>query len=325
MKKILFLCLSAVLLSGSMFAQVELGAMGESDPNAEEGRANNHFRRPRVEDHFWRQRVVNRIDLREKINAPLVYKESAFYTDNSQYEERSGLITALMNGLKSGDFTAYDPDSLKKPMSWKEVFQKFNEYEGALIGDSESLGEESSEFNNFEGDEGFEFEGGGTEGSTDDPLSDPFADPFASPSGSPDDLTGSAEAAAAPAPMSQTADFTSLETVVQFVEDRIFDKVRSDMIYDILFIEIIWTDAGGLVPEQRLCTFKYDEVLAALERTQWKNRFNDAEMRSLREVFELRMFHSYIINVGGSGVRSLPESERRRQKMVEFEHHLWSY
>ena len=31
------------------------------------------------------------------------------------------------------------------------------------------------------------------------------------------------------------------------------------------------------------------------------------------------------INVGGEPVRTLQEAKRRRDEMVEFEHHLWSY
>ena len=43
---------------------------------------------PRIEDHFWRRKVVNRIDLNEKINAPLIKRESPYYTDNDQYTDK---------------------------------------------------------------------------------------------------------------------------------------------------------------------------------------------------------------------------------------------
>ncbi|MEZ4684878.1 MAG: hypothetical protein R3B47_02090 [Bacteroidia bacterium] len=43
----------------------------------------------------------------------------------------------------------------------------------------------------------------------------------------------------------------------------------------------------------------------------------------MREVFEMRLFHSFITEVSGVGVTSLPEAEQRRQQLVEFEHYLW--
>jgi len=115
------------------------------------------------------------------------------------------------------------------------------------------------------------------------------------------------------------------ERVIHFVEDRIFDKNRSDMVYDIQFIEIVWVDPNETLPERVLCTFRYEDVVETLASTQWKNRFNDAEYKNMREVFELRMFHSYIINLSGEGIVTLDEAEYRRQQLVEFEHHLWSY
>jgi len=224
---------------------------------------------------------------------------------------------ALLNGLKSGDYMAYQPDSLNKPMSYEDVISRFGELEGILVANDESLSEaeEDSEFFAFGGEDDFSVE-------EDEGGNDPFGD-FAD-----DPFGGSAAADSAfiePKATETIQDFTSLETVIEFVEDRIFDKVRSDMVYDIQYIQLVWTDLGGMLPEENLCIFRYEEVVGALEKAQWKNTFNDAEMRTLREVFDMRLFHSYITNVGGQGVRRLSEAEERRQKLVEFEHHLWSY
>ena len=63
-----------------------------------------------------------------------------------------------------------------------------------------------------------------------------------------------------------------------------------------------------------------------LDETQWKNRNNDAEYRSMREVIELRMYHSFIIDVSGNeSVLTLNDAEYRRNQLVEYEHHLWHY
>jgi len=325
MRKIIFLLFIA--LTVQTYAQNgQETPVEESDPNAIIPQR-HLLKRPREEDHFWRQRVVNRIDLREKINFPLIYKEMPFYTDNAEGSESNGIVLALINGLKSGEYNAYDPDSLNKPLSYEDVIRRFRELEGTLTATDAGLSEaeEGSEFFDINGEDDFSFD----EGNSDDPFAsdgggdDPFAeDPFAE---DPFGMGPDSASMAVDEPVQQNDDFSSLESVIQFVEDRIFDKVRSDMVYDILFLELIWTDVGGLLPEEKLCVFRYDEIVSALEKAQWKNRFNDAEMRTLREVFDFRLFHSYIINVGGTGVVTLNEAEERRQKLVEFEHHLWSY
>ena len=115
------------------------------------------------------------------------------------------------------------------------------------------------------------------------------------------------------------------EQVIQLVEDRIFDKVRSEVVYRPEWFQLIWTDLGETLPEKYLVCFKYTDVAESLEDLSWHNRFNDADSRNMREVFEMRMFHSYLIEVSGMGIGSLAEAEYRRQQLVEFEHHLWSY
>lgn len=273
---------------------------------------------PRIEDHFWRRKVVNRIDLNEKINAPLIKREHKFYSENSQYTGKEGLVMALFDGLKQGKFVAYHPDSLETPLSYDAVLRRIKEIEGSLSGDDfdsgfdEGFGEgDGGGFDDFGGEDGGEEWG--------------FEDDFGSEFGGEDDLGGSDLAAADDTYGGDDFDSGPFENVIHFVEDRIFDKTRSDMVYDIQYIEIIWTDPGETLPEKPLCTFKYKEVMGALDEAQWKNRFNDAEYKTLKEVFELRLFHSYMINVSGEGIRTLDEAEYRRQKLVEFEHHLWSY
>ena len=271
---------------------------------------------PRIEDHFWRRKVVNRIDLNEKINFPLIYRESKLYVDNGQFPEKNGVVVALFNGLRDGLYQAYDPDSLNKPLTWEDVRQKIREFDGKLTGEGTELDEDTgdgSDFEDFPADGGDDFEEDDFDGGFDE---GDFGDDFDTVK-EEDDL----DVEEGPAEI----DFGPYEQVIQFVENRIFDKVSSNMVYDIEFIQIIWTAPGDVVPEEYLVTFRYKDVLPMLEATQWKNRFNDAEYRNLREAFELRLFHSYITEVSGDGMQNLAEAEYRRQKLVEFEHHLWSY
>ena len=118
--------------------------------------------------------------------------------------------------------------------------------------------------------------------------------------------------------------FTDFEQVVQVVEDWIFDKNRGEMIYRPLFIQVVWSDPMEVLPEKFVAVFKYEDVQDVLDQTPYPNRFNDAETRSLREIFELRLYHAYVTEISGYGVYSLEEAKRRHDALVEFEHHLWS-
>ncbi len=305
MKRTLLFSLAILFFSSDILAQ---------DPN---------MRVPRKEDHFWRRKIVNRIDLNEKINQPLIARESIFYDDESQFTEKEGLVMALFNGLKQGKFVAYHADSLNVALSYEDVLQTIQDFEGSLTGDGDDfdeLGDENSnsdfdnadfesDFNDFPGEEeGF--------GDFEDDFSD-FDDGFEDlgPDNSGEGAGGDLE----------EVDPGPFENVIHFVEDRIFDKTRSDMVYNIQYIQLIWTDPGETLPEKVLCTFRYKDIVETLEATQWKNRFNDAEYKTLKEIFDLRLFHSYIIDVSNVGVRDLDEAEARRQQLIEFEHHLWSY
>lgn len=274
---------------------------------------------PRPEDHFWRKKIVNRIDLTEKMNAPLIARENRFYAE-SQYSGKEGIVMALFNGLKQGDYVAYNPDSLKVSMSYQDVLRKIQDFEGSLLGEEESFDEEEESGFDEGFDEGdFDDFSGEDDMFAEDDFGD-FEDEFGDDLG--DDL---GEEAGTDGEDLGEFDPLPFENVIHFVEDVIFDKTRSEVVHNIEFIEIIWTDPGETLPDKPLCVFRYEDIVQTLEGTQWKNRFNDAEYRTLKEIFDLRLFHSFIIEVSGVGVTTLDEAEVRRQQLTEFEHHLWSY
>jgi hypothetical protein len=264
---------------------------------------------PRKDDHFWRRKVVSRIDLTEKINEPLTLAESPGLYGNPDFGETNGIIVALINGLKSGKYLAYDPDSLNKSLTYEAVLEIAQKIEG-------SGSDGGDEWDS--GDEGFDdFDAG------DDMGGDEFGDDFGDETG--DDLEGDNDPFASGGAGGEDFQIGPYESVLEFIEDRIFDKNRSDMIYDIQYLRLVWVDPGETLPDKLFVCFKYSDLLDTLEDTQWKNKFNDAEYRNMREIFELRLFNSYIINVSGRGVRTLEISDFRRNQLVEFEHHLWCY
>ena len=269
---------------------------------------------PRPDDHFWRKKIINRIDLSEKINNPLIARESQWYEQYNQYTEKEGLVMALFNGLKQGKFVTYNPDSLNVPWNYDDVLQKVKDIEGSLSGSGDDFDDEESGEGGFDDISGEGEEGGGDEWGFDE-------------GGDFEDSGADSEAAGGGGFGFGSSDFDTapFENVIEFIEDRIFDKNDSDMYYDIQYIRIIWTDPGETLPDKPLCVFKYKEVMDALDAAQWKNKFNDARYLSMREIFEKRLFNSFITDLSARRVNSLSEAEDRKQQLVEFEHHLWSY
>lgn len=264
----------------------------------------------RTEDHFWRKRVVNRISLVEKINNPLVISSSPYYGGSEKFTEMNGMVQSLINGLKKGKYLAYDPDDWKKTLTYEDVVARMTEFELAIMVDeSETWGDESLDENFDEHTE--------DDGSSEwvyEETSEQWASPFES-----DPQTENSPALVKP------LDFAPYEEVIHMVEDWVFDKNTSTLVKQIDFFEVIWADPTGILPEKVLARFMWKDVKEQLEETRWTSRFNDAECRSIAEVFDLRIFHSFLINVGGTPIISLSEAEQRRQELVDFEHHLWNY
>ena len=259
---------------------------------------------PRVDDHFQRNLVINRIDLTEKINAPLVATTDGGIYANSRYPETNGLIQALVNGLKSGKYLAYDPDNLTRSLTYEDVVVKAQSKTGDV--EIEDPSEDPEIWMEEEGD--YPLEGDELNG----------------------EVNGTVQWQQGGTPNGGGADdedfsLAPFETVLEFIENRIYDKNRSDLVNEIQYIRMVWVDPGEVLPDDNFICLKFSDVLETLEATQWKNAFNDAEDRNMREIFEERIFNSIVLNVSGHGSRTLNDAEFQRNKLVEFEHNLYSY
>ncbi|MEO0895154.1 MAG: hypothetical protein AAFY71_01960 [Bacteroidota bacterium] len=275
----------------------------------------------RKDDHFFKRKVVNRISFAEKMNKPLVHHEATFYSENEEHAEQNGIVASLINGLKAGKYQAYHPDSWDKKLNYDDLKVRMDEFDKALDfgGDGEA---------NWDGTDNRDMEVFGTgeeevwldeENDEDESWEDDnWEDPIGDENG--EDVLDQGEEISP-----QEMDLGPYEEVIHMVEDRIFDKNRSMMVNQIDFFEVIWVDPSGALPEKVLARFRWDDVYMQLKDTKWKSRFNDATGLSVAQALELRLFHGFLINVGGEGVRTLWESERRRHELIEFEHHLWSY
>lgn len=266
----------------------------------------------RREDHFFRRTTINRLDLEEKINFALVRPGNQYADENSGFTYTKGLVDAMIQGMKAGKYLAYDPNDINNPMSYTELETNLRYQDGLLNQpiegepwgeegdwppadwDEETIDDGFSEFDSFDGDD-LETMNSQYEGDFDQ-------------NANPDQL-----------------DMGSYTMAIQFVEDWIFDKNTSSLRFDIRYFQVIWVDPAGTLPDKMMAVFRWEDIAPVMAQTQWPNRFNDAENRSVKEVFDMRIFNSFLIDVSGQGMKTLDEADRWRLKMVEKEHHLYSY
>ena len=265
----------------------------------------------RSQDHFIRHRIVNRVNLEEKINFPLIQALSMDIYNGEEFSENAGIVAALMNALQKGDFLALDPNNLTQSLTWDQVMTKSQDLCGEINPDENWETDPDNPFYFEETDEP-----GGRDGFIDE------FDPNQSPEGSFESFTNSPFGNVSSDPKTNLAPF---ESVIEIIEDRIIDKNRSEAVYDIQYIRLVWVDPAESSPDQYFVTLKYDDVAKVLENTRWVNKHNDAEDRNLKEILELRLFSSYPINVSGRGVKTMEETYYRDQQLLEIEHHLWSF
>ena len=267
----------------------------------------------RDSDHFWRKRVVTRVSMVEKINRPIVYHESNVYGDKG-YAEKNGLVVSLLNGVKEGKYKAYHEDDWKIELNYEALLDRMKNNDPSSENELEDWEREEVDI-----DDGFESYDDDFAYESDEDLWKP------APISGIDETEEFGERSTSWDEEKYEIDYNPYEQVMHIVEDYIFDRNRSKMLRNIDFIEIIWQDPTGSLPEKVLGRFRWEDVAEQLENTQWKNRYNDAEIRSLKEVFVMRLFNGFFISYGGEPINSLAEAEIRRQQLVEFEHNLWSY
>lgn len=259
--------------------------------------------------------MVNRVSLIEKINQPLVRHESNYYSGNGRYPQTNGMVQSLIDGVKQGSYVAYHPEDWDHQMSYEALKNRMIEFEGALAPATDGWDDEYSDgFSQQE--QSWEDNWNDQESQWDVTEANEWGSPF-------EDQPGSFNQS--PARGDEMPDLAPYEEILHVVEDYIFDKNTSSMQQRIDFFEVIWVDPSGALPEKVLARFMWEDVRDQLDETMWKSRFNDAEARSVAEVFELRIFHAFPIEVGGHPVTTLMEAERRRQEMIQFEAQLWSY
>ncbi len=121
-------------------------------------------------------------------------------------------------------------------------------------------------------------------------------------------------------------------------EDWIFNENTSAMVVRILGLAPVTLDKGTdgtVLGDKVMYWVYYPDLRNTLAQKEVYNPKNDAVRLSWDDLFEARMFESYIrkesnvldrqIKEYASGVDGLLESDRIKQGMFEFEHDLWTY
>jgi hypothetical protein len=292
---------------------------------------------PRVDDHFMRQRILYRIDLNEKINYSTTRPEnstrSKIYdlTRIGKYSDKKGIVRALFDAYRSGRLRGYNPDKVSEEVMFDNFFKRFKKDSG--LDEADAAASEGA--GATEGGEGFDsgdpFGDSGGDLTGDPTLSDgsaPAGDGSTTATPGGDVLPGGAAAAAATTGEDQLYKKIeqTLQNFIEVIEERIFDKNKSDMYYDTQYIRLVFFDPANAAKENVMVAFRYDSVTQTLlDSTMWKNRNNDSEYRSIREIIELRKHNHIILDVSGDKMASLMEADDRRLRMVEFEHNLWEF
>lgn len=137
-------------------------------------------------------------------------------------------------------------------------------------------------------------------------------------------------------------------TIIEVMEDVIFDKRRARQYNDIQSIKLIvsgdFSMDGANYP---IATFAYKDLEEFFrkypDQALWYNQYNSAENRNLADAFLLRLFHGElykvdnpedltIMDIYGVNEKGEPSTkagligaETLRMKMLEREHNLWSY
>lgn len=248
---------------------------------------------PRLDDQFQKWRLVRRIMLDEKINQPLINGAPMDMYDPYGKKYNQGIVDALMQGFENGDYMGYDPDDLSRTMDHYDMMEKAKR----LFPDEL----EEEEWDSVPDEIGIEI--GDPEGDMD-----------------PENMSWTLQT-----DDEEWFDISAFETVIELIEDRIYDKNRSDIVHNIKFIRLVWVDPQEELPDANVICFRYEDVMKILDNTSWINPKNNAADLSMLQALEMRMFNSYVTNVSGKGVRSLSESLYREEQMMEFEHNLYSW
>lgn len=304
MKKFVFLVTIASTLSiSTLWAQ-----------EAERSGYNSNSVRPiHDDDIMYKKRVWRRMDLGEKQNKP-------FFAMGNEISK------IIVDAAKAGILPIYKNDSCTSRYTKEEFLENL---ENPQMQGYNDVGADDGWGGDSGGGDDWGDSGGGDDWGSDDSWGDSGSDDG-------DDEGGSST-------MVIDTKFAARDiSVLEVVEDMIFDKKRSVLVWDIQAIKLIIPAenfTAGIFRE--VGVFKYKDLVklweSMPEQAIWFNPQNSAEHKNLADAFALRLFNARITKVANPDDNAIIDiyDETPRQgviaskwaeyKLMEKEHELWSY
>lgn len=270
-------------------------------------------------NHFWRKRITQRIDLTIPVNN---YLRTPNYNYNgTTYDEVEGLVPSLLNGLRKGKYCAYHPET-EATMDFNQVYNRINALEIEWTKGQVDLQAVAKKQDQDAGINEW------TEMEPPEEITATLSQPVPTTQAEENSFLGNVYKKTNKKerffPYIKNIDFEPYLVEVQYVEDWIFDKMSSKMIYDIQYIKVIRYNTRDKSKSDVLALFKYDEVAEHLQTTLCQLSSKSDETHSMREIFEARAFKFYLTNVSGKTFTTEDEAENKLQELIEFESYLWT-
>lgn len=272
----------------------------------------NSVRPIRESDILLKKRVWRRIDLKEKQNKP-------FFAFNNEISK------ILMEAVKAGVLTPYANDSLKTRMSRETFLENLQmpNTEVALTEEEKAMGFTEETNSGWDTNSGWGDNGNANNKAT-------------ANNATSTDGTGAAAT-------DEANEFLPRQiTVLELMEDMIFDKRRSRLYWDVQGVKLVIPASQfetGL--ERVVAVFKYKDVEALFRSMPgeaiWFNPHNSAAHMNLADAFTLRLFSGRITKVANpddsmlidiynrSPKDGLMASQWTEMQLLELEHELWEF
>ncbi len=126
---------------------------------------------------------------------------------------------------------------------------------------------------------------------------------------------------------------------IQIKEDWVFDEETSTMVVRIIGLTMIRDridpTTGETLGSEAMFWCYYPDLRNILIRHEVFNDKNSARYLTYEDIFEMRLFNSYIVKEDNvydrlvenyaSGIDQVLESERIKEQIFDFEHNLWEF
>jgi len=126
---------------------------------------------------------------------------------------------------------------------------------------------------------------------------------------------------------------------IQIKEDWVFDEETSTMIVRIIGMTMIRDridpTTGETLGSEPMFWIYYPDLRNIIVRHEVFNEKNSARYLTFEDIFEMRLFSSYIVKEDNvydrfienysSGIDQVLESERIKQEIFDYEHNLWEF